>query len=1191
MLAALLLSAAAAPCLADGASPALVLNGEERQFLAQHPVVRWTADPALAPVIFEDVNGVPGGLAKDYINEIQARLGIQFEYRHAANWSEAVAMMKSGEADAILPVQPNPEWEKAWTFSRSMLPAYHSTVMGREDAPHFERLEELDGRRWALVMDLDESNHILLELPHLQPLWVNNDGEAVQAVAEGRADYAVGNAAVLSHAARTHSLANLEMLGSVGLARHSDIAVRKDWPELVQLIDRALQAIPASRQDEISRRWIEAPVNRGLDPAEVRSWALEVGVPVAGLVLLIVLWALRLRREVRLRKSAEAEARAQAERSSRAQQSLLDITDRVPGAVFQTQYNSGGLNFLFVSSNIADLIGVSREAVLADVRNFFKVVVPEDLPGLFASMRAAADPQAAWRYDFRVCHGQTGKIMWVNGQARPRLYGNGNLVYTGYLFDLTPQKEMETELARAREAAEAAAKAKGEFLANMSHEIRTPMNAIIGMSHLALQTDLTSKQRNYLSKIETAAQSLLGIINDIRDVSKIEAGKLTVEKVDFSLQALLDNLTALIGQKAQDKGLELLLKVDPRIPNDLVGDPLRLGQILTNYCTNAVKFTEKGEVVVSADLLESGPDGIFVRFAVKDTGIGMTPEQKASLFQAFQQADTSTSRKYGGTGLGLAIVKRLTAMMDGEVGVDSEFGQGSTFWFTARLGVQKDAKPALSVAAEDIAGKRVLVVDDNATAREILCTLLRMLGLEVTPCASGAEALQALKQADADRPYDMMLLDWQMPVLTGVETARRIRADADLRHQPLIIMVTAYGREDMLQELRDVVIHGMLVKPVNASILLDAVMDACGTSLRQAVQRKHEILVPPKDLRGAHVLLVEDNEINQEVACEILAKAGVEVAVANNGREAVDMVRRTPYDLVLMDMQMPVLDGIGATVEIRQDPRFDGLPIIALTADVMSADIERCHAVGMNDHIGKPIDVKELFEKLSRWLQRAPEHGAADAAAPKPAAEELPVALDGIDQERGVRNMAGDRALYRRMLIKFGATQTETPQRVRAALERGDRSGAVREAHTLKGLAGNIGAAKLQALAAALEQALARSEEDTTGRLAATAAELARVIAALAPLHGQTGEQQQGAAAETRAPVDMERLGKVLVELRQRLEDNDTAASDSLESAAQVLKGSGDGALMDIERALGEYDFDQARTHFNSLLQRLKVSL
>ncbi|MFA5181544.1 MAG: response regulator [Syntrophales bacterium] len=541
----------------------------------------------------------------------------------------------------------------------------------------------------------------------------------------------------------------------------------------------------------------------------------------------------------------------------------------------------------------------------------------------------------------------------------------------GWMVDVSSLKKMQDALLAAKEIAEAASQAKADFLANMSHEIRTPMNAIIGFSSLTMKTALDKKQRDYVRKIQQSGTHLLGIINDILDFSKIEAGKLSVEHTEFELEKMMDNVSNLVSEKATSKGLELIFKVEKGTPNYLVGDPLRMGQILVNYSNNAVKFTEKGEIVISVQVAEETEDDVLMRFSVRDTGIGLTEEQMGKLFQSFQQADTSTSRKYGGTGLGLAISKKLANLMGGDVGVESVYGQGSTFWFTARLG-KGVAKARKFVPDPDLRGRRVLIVDDNEMSRVVLSDMLTGMTFIVKDVDSGKAALEEIRAAAAaGQAYEIILIDWQMPGMDGIETARAIRK-IPIAPLPHMIMVTAYGREEVFKEAPLAGLEEVLIKPVSSSTMFDTIMQLLGGERDKSEDRGHEEMPPVEELsalKGAAVLLVEDNEFNQQIASELLTSMGFVVDIAEDGRKSLEMITSRSYDVVLMDMQMPVMDGVTATMEIRKQETFRDLPIIAMTANVMEADVKRCADAGMNDHVGKPIDPDELFDKLVKWIK------------------------------------------------------------------------------------------------------------------------------------------------------------------------------------------------------------------------------
>lgn len=751
---------------------------------------------------------------------------------------------------------------------------------------------------------------------------------------------------------------------------------------------------------------------------------------------------------------------------------LSQVVEQSPTMVIITDLNG---QIEYVNASFSEITGYSGEEAIGRNPRFLRG--PEPAPALSNNLWAVVASGRTWKGEF--CNRRkNGEVFWVDSAISPVLNDQKKVThFMAIQQDITLRKEMEKALKDAKEAAEAATEAKGQFLANMSHEIRTPMNAIVGLAYLCQQTDLTPRQSGYLKKITVAADNLLGIINEILDFSKAEAGKISLETIEFDLDDILDQLSDLITGKAQEKGLEVVFLTSPEVPTKLIGDPLRLEQILINLANNAVKYTPSGEIVISSEVARRENDSVWLRFTVSDTGIGMTEEQQQKLFQPFTQADSSITRRFGGTGLGLAICKRLIDAMNGEIKIESAPNHGSMFRFTVKLPVAAEREPLHPTS--DLRGLNVLVIDDSESALSAFRSQLQSLSFVVSTARTLEEASERLSSRVAVRQFDLILLDWKFPGISGPEAIRAIRksslaGDENGRHIP-IISVVPFGQEIIAEKTIGSELEALLIKPFTLSTLLDTILKVFhkDVSIPRRSSRTTLSQEALADLRGLKILLVEDNEINQDFASELLTRAGISVEIAGNGMLALQVLENHQFDCVLMDVQMPEMDGYAATRAIRLQEKFRHLPIIAMTAGAMSGDREKALQAGMNDYVTKPIDPQKLFRKLLQWAH-------ADTAIATTGEEEAKISsqerklprIKGMDVDAGLERIGGNIAMLVKVLKKFCLNHADTTDKIQKALETGQIDEARILAHGLAGVAGNLGVKTIENQARAIEAAI-----------------------------------------------------------------------------------------------------------------------
>jgi len=794
----------------------------------------------------------------------------------------------------------------------------------------------------------------------------------------------------------------------------------------------------------------------------------------------------------------------------------------------------------------------------------------------------AADNMAKGNYSFRT------KIETENELGI--LASAFNVMAEAFETEIASRIKTENELEFSKSAAELATKAKSDFLANMSHEIRTPMNAIIGLTDLALRTDLSPKQQDYLVKVHIAANSLLGVLNDILDLSKIESGKLHIESVLFNLNEVMDNLATVLSNSIEEKGLELLYDIAPEVPTQLIGDPLRLGQILLNLTSNARKFTEHGDIVISINVVHQDTEQTTLRFIVSDTGIGLNDDQQKKLFQPFMQADESTTRRYGGTGLGLAITHHLLEIMNGSIHVESQPGEGSQFIFELPFAIESEQQAEKPVANSILNRLHILIVDDNEHAREILQSILEQLDYRPHTCSSANEAYELIQQHDELDPFKLILMDYRMPDIDGLSAGIHIDSQLSLKHKPKMILITAASRlaEDELQAHSNI-FDDVISKPVRSSDLNDCIFSVFGiTGARtpRAIRSAYDFNdLNLRPIQGSTILLVEDNAINQQVAVEILEQAGFYVDVAGDGEVCLKMLQSKKYDCVLMDLQMPVMDGYTAAIHIRENPQLQDLPVLAMTANVLSQDRNKVLEVGMNDHISKPVVPAELFATLLRWIphedrqlpDRKPEHIDQNTEV------HLPRHLDGIDLPKALLNVGGNRALLKKLLVDLCEDHADDISTMRTEFNNGNFTMVQRMSHTLKGVAGSIAAAGIQSQAANIESSL-REDKHSTALLHLQALEEIFI-----PLMQQICEWSQLQSDKDNAQTETLSSEQILAhidELEALIKNFDPSIADKAKYISQRLGASSTVAKNLLAQA-EKFDFDAVKASLAELRREI----
>ncbi|MEI6895180.1 MAG: transporter substrate-binding domain-containing protein [Colwellia sp.] len=1161
---------------------AITLSEKEVNWLQEHNNFRYSGDPDRLPYEGFDTDGQYVGIIPDILKILEKKLGITFDIIPSESWSASVDKIKNHEID-ILTEGSESILKDQLDFTQS----YFSSpvvLITRSSMAFIANIEQVADKKIALIKNYAYSHQIMARHPNIDFQLVDTLKEGLIDVSTGKTDIFIATLASTSYYISKLGISNIHIAGYTDIqTKVVSLGVRKEYAPLIPLLNKALSSISPENKRHLVGKWTrnEFAVNH--------NYLLIIRITVVLLLIIAVFIYFNYKKSNKINRIERAEKETRKAQGKLAEQIKMQqiLIDTIPIPVFYKDTKGRYLGFNHAFLEVYD-IDASRYLGLTALD--FDFLPMKDRVRQHENALAIIKNQNSIKIEATTAYAD-GKVhdilFWGRGYRDSQ---NNPAGMVSSFVDISSEKENARQLEIAVKAADAANQAKADFLANMSHEIRTPMNAILGLSELALNSGLNKKQHNYINKVHLSALSLLGIINDILDISKIEAGKMDLEYTDFMLADIFDNLANLFSLKFANKNLEFLFDITPEVPINLIGDPLRLGQILTNLVNNALKFTEQGEIIISVTVQTLAVDKVLLCFNVLDTGIGISASQQESLFQSFSQADTSTSRKYGGTGLGLSIAKNLTELMGGEINVKSVVGKGSSFRFTAWFKLADKTTLIEDKKAKLVDNLRILVVDDNGSARDILAKILTSFKLKVETTKDGKQALEAAINAHQNKQaYDIILMDWHMPIMDGIESTKKIR-EALQEAAPKFILSSSFDLEYIEEYANNNLFDCILTKPVTASAILDALYHTQGIVVTRSRIKKHKkgLTLARNKLRQAKILLVEDNDINQELAVEILKANGMVVAVANNGQIALDMLANDSFDGILMDCQMPIMDGYTATKLIRKKAKYKDLPIIAMTANAMAGDKEKVLAAGMNDHIAKPIDVKKMLQTMAQWIdikeKKEPLIDMTPSNTPKSAID-FSMLID-IDIQQGLAITQGNDVLYFKLLNKFYLSQKGFIEQYQQAEYSEDKNASERAAHTLKGVAANIGAIKVQKAASELEMASKQQLDKSmiALQLLAVSNELASVIDGLAAFFAQNKEKTINNQQEE--TLDIEKVQR----LRVLIAENDGEAVDLITDLVASKYGNIYGKiLVSLESSMADYDFDAALDLVDELLAAIDV--
>ena len=1135
----------------------LILNKKLTDWIKSHPEIKPGVDTQWEPLEYLDDQGNYQGLSSDFIKYFMQQIGVKLKPPENIPWSQVLQGLHEKSID-IAPLLINtPERSQYLNFTRPYL-TFPVVIFNQRGNTLLDGLTDLSGKKVGLVEGYAINELIKRDHPDIQRVMFQDTKVGLEALATGKVDAYIDVLSVGAYLIAANGMSNLQVAASTPYQHNFSIGVRKDWPELVSILNIAIEQLPLEKKNQFLKKWLVVKYEKEIDYT-LLFWVLAVAL------FIFLLLALRAREMGKINAQL-----------TEGRERLALTLEAAELGTFELRFQRDEAPRFFYDETFAVHHCLEQQIEFKDVDEFFEYISPEHSDQVRKQLRRYVKGEIS---EFKSEYQSSRNNHWISVQGRIFERDGKGWAHRiiGISQDINERKQAQITL-------EKSSQFKSQFLANMSHEIRTPMNAIVGLGHLLSTSGLTEKQAGYVNTLQKSAKILLGLIDDILDFSKIEAGHLRIDHVEFNLEDLLKDLADMTSLRITQENLEFIIDVGNDLPRNLIGDSFRLNQVLNNLVSNAIKFTEQGNIILRVHLEDHTDETVMLTFSVIDSGIGIQKSSLATLFDPFIQEDGSTTRKYGGTGLGLSISKQLTQLMGGELHAESEKGKGSTFYFTLpfKLAANDHQQVLLSPPSTDLRGMKVLIADDNPTSLEVLTDTLSSLSFKVSSVNSGAKAIQALMQA-ADK-FDILLIDWRMPDKDGITTTAEIRSTLSDDRMPLIILMTAYGKDAIELDSTHLQLDGILIKPITPSSLFNAIMQARQNALIDSSGRSERVATAPsiKPLKGS-VILAEDNPINQQVAQEILQQMGITVTVCQNGTEVIKQLEQTTPDLILMDIQMPEMDGYETTHIIRSQEKYNSLPIVAMTANAMKEDIQKSIAVGMQDHISKPVNPNLLYQTLARHLkfeQKAPLQNSTDSPEPAQHERKWPSAIPGLNIKRGIKQVGGNENLYQKLLTEFLHNHKHLRKDLNIYIQQGDLDQAARSVHTLKGVSGNIGAERLYNITSEIDSKLKKSEAIDSKLLdefSLAYNELCQGIKQLNTHQSDTLDTTTGTNEE--ADVN-------IYQLLDALQKNDASSRSLLDQLnSQLEQAIGPRNLERLSNLVQDYEFEQAAQELGQFLK------